>query len=168
MARHHIWKRVQFSPQDVYTLASDIEDYPNFIKYINAIRIHDDRQEGAFRTLLAEVRVRYKFVRERFSTYVILNPVERTVTTKLARGPFRKLNNHWFIHALDDGSSLIQFKVEYEFNAPFLEQLLAMRESKAANFIMGTFEKRAAERFENCGGDAAAMAEQIASIKGLN
>ncbi len=159
---------MKFAPDDVFTLASDVEDYPNFIKFINAIRIQSDVIDGDVRMLLAEVRVRYKFIRERFSTHVALNPIARTLATKLARGPFRSLSNRWVIHPLDDGSSLIEFIVAYEFNVPFLGQFLAAREDKAAHFIINAFEGRAAERFSGVGGDEQAVQAQIASIKGLN
>ncbi|PHS29281.1 MAG: ubiquinone-binding protein [Robiginitomaculum sp.] len=165
MARHHIWKRVKFCPDDVFMLASDVCDYPNFIKFISAVRIKNEQKKGHIRTLLAEVRIRYQFIRERFSTHVHLNAGERTVEVKLARGPFRKLSNHWNVHALDDGSSLVEFKVDYELNIPFLSQLLSTREDRAAASIMKAFERRAAERFEGVGGEDQAVEAQIAAIK---
>ncbi|MDQ7078209.1 MAG: type II toxin-antitoxin system RatA family toxin [Robiginitomaculum sp.] len=167
MARHHIWKRVAFSPDDVFTLASDIGDYPNFIKFISAIRIKDDYTHEGIRTLLAEVRIRYQFIRERFSTHVYLNAQERTVEVKLARGPFRKLKNSWRIHPLDDGSSFVEFKVDYELDIPFLSHLLKSKEDRAAASIMRAFERRAAERFQSVGGPDEDVEAQIAAIKSL-
>jgi len=158
---------VAFSPDDVFTLASDIGDYPNFIKFISAVRVKDDYTHEGIRTLLAEVRIRYQFIRERFSTHVHLNDQARTVEVKLARGPFRKLNNSWRIHALEDGSSFVEFKVDYELNIPFLSQLLSTKEDRAAASIMRAFERRAAERFETVGGPEEDMQAQIAAIKSL-
>jgi coenzyme Q-binding protein COQ10 len=165
MARHHIWKRVKFCPDDVFTLASDVCDYPNFIKFISAVRIKDDQKKGPIRTLLAEVRIRYQFIRERFSTHVNLDEAARTVEVTLARGPFRKLSNRWNVHALDDGSSFVEFKVDYELNIPFLSQLLSAKEDRAAASIMKAFERRAAERFEGIGGGVKAVESQMAAIK---
>ena len=156
-----------FTPDDVFTLASDIGDYPNFIKFISAVRIKEEHIHKGIRILLAEVRIRYQFIRERFSTHVHLNAQERTVEVKLARGPFRKLNNSWRIHALDDGSSFVEFKVDYELNIPFLSQLLRTREDRAAASIMRAFERRAAERFQPVGGPSEDMEAQIKTIKGL-
>ncbi len=167
MTRHHIWKHVSFSPDDVFTLASDVEDYPNFISFISAVRIKSDETDEALRTLLAEVRIRYKFVRERFATNVVLDADAYTVDVKLARGPFNKLSNFWTVHPLDDGSSLVEFKIEYELAIPFLGQLLSASEDRAAVSIINAFERRAAERFERTGGPQEAMNAQIASIKSL-
>lgn len=166
MGRQHIWRRVAFAPGDVFGLACDVTDYPNFIKYITAVRIKNENTDGPLRTLLAEVRVHYKYVRERFSTHVTLDREARTVDVKLARGPFRRLRNAWHIHALDDGSSLVEFKIDYELSVPFLGQLLRAREERAANAIITAFERRAAERFAPAGGDEAHVAAQIASLKG--
>ncbi len=166
MGRQHIWRRVAFAPDDVFALASDVTDYPNFIKYIAAVRVKNDHEDGGKRTLLAEVRVHYKYVRERFSTHVVLDRAGRTVDVRLARGPFSKLRNAWRIHALDDGSSLVEFKIDYELAIPFLGQLLRSKEDRAAAAIMTAFERRAGERFAPQGGDEAAVAAQIASIKG--
>ena len=166
MPRHHIWKRVLFAPDDVFALASDVTDYPNFINFITAVRIKNSERDGETQTLLAEVRVHYKYVRERFSTHVTLDRARRTVDVRLARGPFRKLRNAWRIHALDDGSSLVEFRIDYELAVPFLGQLLRAREDRAAAAIMTAFERRAAERFAPAGGAEDAVAAQIASIKG--
>lgn len=165
MARHHIWKRVNFTPDDVFALASDVHDYPKFIKFISAIRIKSDHTADGIRTLLAEVRIRYQFIRERFSTHVYLDARARTVEVKLARGPFRKLVNSWHIHPLDDGSSMVEFKVEYELAIPFLGQLLSAKEDRAAASIMKAFERRAAELFEPVGGPIEDVNTQIAAIK---
>jgi coenzyme Q-binding protein COQ10 len=158
---------VSFTPDDVFTLASDIGDYPNFIKFISAVRIKEDDTRDGIRTLLAEVRIRYQFIRERFSTRVHLNSEARTVEVKLVRGPFRKLSNSWRIHPLDDGSSFVEFKVDYELNIPFLSQLLRSKEDRAASSIMRAFERRAAERFQPVGGPNEDMEAQIAAIKAL-
>jgi coenzyme Q-binding protein COQ10 len=165
LARHHIWKRVTFSPDDVFTLASDIQDYPKFIKFISAVRIKSDQKDGDVRSLLTEVRIRYKFIRERFSTHVVLNSAARTVLVKLARGPFRKLKNSWHIHGLDDGSSFVEFKVDYELTIPFLGQMLSASEDRAAASIMRAFERRAAERFESIGGTIETVEAQMANIR---
>ena len=165
MPRHHIWKRVGFAPDDVFTLASDVTDYPNFIRFITAVRIKNEEKQGDVQTMLAEVRIHYKYIRERFSTHVTLDGGARTVDVRLARGPFRKLRNAWRIHALEDGSSLVEFVVDYELAIPFLGQLLRAKEDRAASAIMAAFERRAAERFEPAGGDEAPMAAQMASIK---
>ncbi len=165
MTKHHIWKRVSFAPDDVFLLASDVYDYPNFIKFISAVRIKEESENNGLRTILAEVRIRYKFVRERFATNVVLNAKARTVDVKLVRGPFNKLSNFWHIHALDDGSSLAEFKIDYELAIPFLGQLLSASEDRAAVSIMKAFEKRAAQRFEGVGGPLDVVQAQICSIK---
>ncbi len=120
------------------------------------------------RILLAEVRIHYQFIRERFSTQVSLNHSQRTVDVKLVRGPFRKLENKWCIHELEDGSSLVEFKVEYELTIPFLSHMLKSKEHRAASSIMKSFERRAAERFEVAGGDEQGVYAQIQSIKSGN
>jgi coenzyme Q-binding protein COQ10 len=165
LARHHIWKRVAFSPDDVFTLASDILDYPNFINFITAVRIKSDISDGDVRTLLAEVRIRYKFIRERFSTHVVFNAETRTVMVKLARGPFRKLKNSWHIHGLEDGSSMVEFKVDYELSIPLLGKMLSASEDRAATAIMNAFERRAAERFKPIGGPIEALEAQMSNIR---
>lgn len=157
-----------FAPEDVFSLASDVTDYPNFIKFISAVRVKDERvDDDGVRTLLAEVRIRYQFVRERFSTHVYLDKGNHTVEVSLARGPFRKLNNTWKIHALDDGSSFVEFEVEYELAIPFLSQLLSANEDRAAASIMRAFEKRAGQLFEPAGGSLADVEDQIALIKNM-
>ncbi len=132
---------------DLFALISDVENYPKFIKYIGSVRLLRAHDDGAVRKARAEVRVRYKYIRETFITDVKFYKEDGRVEVKLVSGPFRALHTHWALYPLGDGSTLVEFKITYELAIPFLARMLKDRQSKAADVIMNAFEGRAADLY---------------------
>lgn len=120
-------------------MAWDAERYPEFINLIAKVRIRG-RSENE---MLADVLVRYKFLRETFATKVKRDPVSREISVILHRGPLRRLENHWKFHPLSDGTTLVEFFVGYEFSIPMLGRLFETKKSKAEQLIINAFTLRA-------------------------
>tara|TARA_R110002072_G_scaffold150946_1_gene299637 strand:+ start:627 stop:1136 length:510 start_codon:yes stop_codon:yes gene_type:complete len=148
MSTHvHERLRIRHRPEDVYTLVGDVEAYPKFISFLTALRVtrRDDTEQGAI--LVAEAKARYKFVSEKFVTRVTLNDVAHTIRVDLVKGPFRSLVNTWEILRLPDGSSLVDFKIDFEFSNPMLNVLLAASKDRAVSFIINAFVDRARQLY---------------------
>ncbi|PHR60284.1 MAG: ubiquinone-binding protein [Robiginitomaculum sp.] len=143
MSRHHIFRHMPFSPHDLHDLAWDVEDYPNFIKFISAIRL----LKSAKNEMRAEVRVQYKMLRESFVTNITREPDDGEILVSLVSGPFKDLNNRWQFHPLADGSTLVEFMVSYRFSISWLGKLFGSKQSRAEHKVLRAFENRAASRF---------------------
>ncbi|HBT37666.1 MAG TPA: hypothetical protein DEB52_17180, partial [Hyphomonas sp.] len=67
--------RVPYSGEQAFELVSDIAAYPNFIKWITAMRVSEmtARQDGSF-TCIGEAAVGFKGFVERFTTRVVADP----------------------------------------------------------------------------------------------
>ena len=128
-------------------LVSDIERYPDFIRWIKALRVSNPREENGVRSELGEVLVGFKGFSERFSTLVVSNPLEKTVTASLVRGPFRRLKNVWQFSELPIGKAQIDFHLDYEFSNPVLSMLARSNTDKAVSRIMQSFMEEADRRY---------------------
>lgn len=135
--------RIRHAPEDVYGLVGDVESYPQFINILTALRVKSRQETEQGSSLVAEARARYKFVSERFVTRVILNDQDHRIDVSLVDGPFRSLTNSWAISRLPDGSSLVDFAIEFEFSNPMLNMLLSANKDRAVAYIIKAFTARA-------------------------
>jgi coenzyme Q-binding protein COQ10 len=90
----------------------------------------------------AEAGVGFSFLKERFSTRVKRDAVNRQIDVHLLSGPFRKLANRW--RFLDDPEGTrIEFDIDFQFKSRLLETLLQANFHHAVERLMGCFEARA-------------------------
>ncbi|MCW5723677.1 MAG: type II toxin-antitoxin system RatA family toxin [Maricaulaceae bacterium] len=154
-------RRIRHSPDDVFDLVTDVRGYPGFIGPMTALRVLEEQVADGSGELTAEARVRFKFVSERFVTRVRYDRASRRVDVSLIEGPFRKLDNAWRIHALADGSALIDFQIRYEFANPLLTMLLQANRERAVTYLVNAFEAEAARRYAQTGLDDAELTLQV-------
>lgn len=145
--------RIRHRPEDVFELVSDVRSYPQFIKYLSALRVRDERTEGSVTHLEADAVARYRFVTERFTTAVTLDRDVLGVEVSLVEGPFNTLQNSWVFHELGDGSTLVDFSIDFEFSNPLLQMLLAANKERAIHFIIDAFLAEADKRYETVGAE---------------
>jgi len=139
MTTRHVFKHMPFNSSELHALAWDVEDYPKFINFISAIRLL--KSEETF--MHAEVRVKYKMLRESFVTEVRRGPEKNEISVLLTKGPLRNLENHWQFHPLSDGSTLVEFWVKFSFAIPLLGKLFQSKQERAEQLILQSFECRA-------------------------
>lgn len=149
MTEHREQMNVPYAPDQIYELVSDVRDYPNFIKWIKAMRVFGEHAlgDGGVTELKAEAIVGYKFVRERFATKVTLNPAELAIDVSFISGPFSTLENRWRLATSEDGGTVVDFFIEFEFKNRILQALFDANFDRATNKLMDAFEQRAHERF---------------------
>ena len=144
--------RLRHRPEDLFDLVSDVRAYPKFIPLISAMRVTRDAVDAnGVGELDAEARVRFRFVRERFSTRVNLDRPERLIDVEYLSGPFHDLANQWRFHALSDGSTLVDFWIRYNFKNPILQVLVDTNRARAVRFLVGSFREEAERRYETAG-----------------
>lgn len=152
MSAQHVERlRLRHRPDDLFDLVSDVRSYPKFIKLISAMRVTRDRVHEGVGELDAEARVRFRLVRERFTTRVRLDRRERLIDVTYLSGPFHDLANQWRFHPLDDGSTLVDFWIRYSFRNPVLQVLMDTNRARAVRYLIGAFEQEAAARYELVG-----------------
>lgn len=152
MTTEHVERlRLRYSPDDLFDLVSDVRRYPDFISLITAMRVTRNHVEDGVGELDAEARVRFRFVRERFTSRVYLNKPQRRIDVTYLSGPFTDLANRWRFHQLSDGSTLVDFWIRYHFNNPLLQMLVDTNRGRAVRYLIHAFENAAETRFEKIG-----------------
>ncbi len=115
---------VEFTCEQMYELVSDIESYPQFVKFCCAGRLDAIHDDGYTATLEYQVG---KF-RKSFTTRNRTKP-HSEILMKLVSGPFKKLDGKWSFISVGQNRCQVKFEVDYEFS------------SKAAEFALGRFFK---------------------------
>lgn len=144
----HTLKRVlPFTPEQLFHLVGDVDCYPQFVPWITAMRTWNRRADEDGATLVdAEAQVGFSFLKERFSTRVRRDPLNRTVEVSLIRGPFRRLTNRWTFHPHEEGTE-IEFFIDFEFKSRILQAVLEANFNRAVDKLIACFEARATQLY---------------------
>jgi len=145
--------RLRYRPEDLFDLVSDVRRYPDFIQMISAMRVMRERVQDGTGELDAEARVRFRFVRERFTTRVRLDRSALAIDVEYLSGPFHDLANHWRFYRLEDGSSLVDFRIRYAFRNPLFQMLMDTNRTRAIRYLVHAFEGEASRRYQPVGAD---------------
>ena len=139
---------IPHSADNLYELVRDIRRYPDFIKWIRAVAVSEEKGEadGPY-SCLGEANVYFKGFDERFATYVTADPVARRIEVKLARGPFRHLRNRWQFDPRGDDKTRVHCFIDYEFKNPVLGLLARTNSRLAVELIIDAFRAEADRRF---------------------
>ena len=143
----HSEKRViRHHPQDLYRLVADVQSYPEFLPWCLAARI----REKSAHDLTADLIIGFNVFRERFTSYVELDPDALKINVAYAEGPFKYLSNKWVFHHHLDGCE-IEFYVDFEFNSRLLQSVIETLFTEAVKRMVTAFESRADALYEKTG-----------------
>ncbi len=147
MPTHGEKRRVPYTPDQMYRLVADIERYPEFLPWTAGCRI---RSRGPLpggaagdEVIEADLIISFKVFRERFGSRVTLKPSERHIDVAYLDGPFKYLNNHWKFIELEDGTTEIDFFVDFEFKSALLQRIIGVVFNEAMRRVVRAFEQRA-------------------------
>ena len=147
MPRYEENLEIGYAGEDLFSLVSDITQYPNFIKWIHAIRVRNKVEHRNGYTCDADVSVGFRGFAERFSTQVNADSQNGIVKATLLKGPMKSLQTVWKLSAQSERRCAVSFVVEYEFSNFMLRMLASANESLAAKRIMQAFLDEAERRF---------------------
>ncbi len=139
----HVTKLLPYAPDELFALVADVEAYPEFLPWVSSMRIWNrTAPQAGVRTLDAEAKVGFAFVRETFATRVRLDEVMRQIEVSLLYGPFKRLKNGWSF-APAEGGTRIEFDIDFAFKSRLLDALLSANLRQAADRLIACFESRA-------------------------
>jgi coenzyme Q-binding protein COQ10 len=137
-------RRVRHKAEEMFDLVADVERYPEFVPLCTALRVRHRRPEKDGReTLVADMTVGYKVIRERFTSRVMLDKPRLKVVVEYIDGPFSHLENIWTFRDEGDGGSRIGFFIDYEFRSRTLGSLMGSLFDAAFRKFARAFEERA-------------------------
>ncbi len=139
-------RRVGHTPAQMFDLVADVEAYPRFLPLCKALRVTRRSEEDAVLTLVADMEVGYKAIRETFASRITCERPALKIVVNYIDGPFRQLENVWHFRELEGGRAcLIDFHIAYEFRNRMLGMLMGSMFDTAFRRFAEAFEQRADE-----------------------
>lgn len=132
---------IWYSPEEMYTLVTHVDQYPQFLPWCDHARVltqSDTEME-------AEVGILFSGVRQSFVTRNTHVHGSR-VDMQLVKGPFSQLQGQWNFYALGDGSQRackVELQLNYGFDSPALAKVVGPVFDKIAASMVEAFVKRA-------------------------
>jgi coenzyme Q-binding protein COQ10 len=139
-------RRVAHSADDMFDLVADVEKYPRFLPLCQALMVRGRKQLGDGReVLVADMTVAYRFVKETFTSRVVLDRGTRTIEVSYLDGPFKTMEIRWTFVPIDGTRSEVGFYVHYEFRNRTFSTLMGAVFDRAVRRFTNAFEDRADE-----------------------
>ena len=136
--------RVQHSADDMFELVADVESYPRFVPLCGALRVRRRTESEGVVTLIANMEIGYKAIRETFTSRVTCERSVNKILVEYIDGPFKHLENHWIFHDCEEGKAcLVEFRITYEFKSKALGLIMGGMFDAAFRKFAEAFEDRA-------------------------
>jgi coenzyme Q-binding protein COQ10 len=135
-------RRVPFTPQQMFDLVADVEQYPQFLPLCQDLRVTSRTRSGDGEVIIAEMHVGYRSIREAFPSRVTLEPAKLQVFVEGLGGPFRYLDNRWSFRPVGSGCD-VEFSIAYELKSLTLRMLVGSFFDHAFRRFAEAFEARA-------------------------
>jgi coenzyme Q-binding protein COQ10 len=131
----------------MFALVADVERYPEFVPLCRALKVRRrEKSETEIETLIADMEVGYKAIRETFTSRVGLDRPRLKIVVEYVDGPFSRLENVWnFRDAAEGGGSTVEFFIAYEFRSRLLAAVMGSVFDAAFRKFSAAFEARADE-----------------------
>lgn len=143
-------RRVKHAAENMFNLVADVQSYPGFVPLCKSLNVRrrDTLPDGR-EVVIAEMTVAYRFIRESFTSRVVLDRANNVIDVTYLDGPFKELFNRWMFSPVDEGTTDVNFSIRYEFR------------NRALAAVMGSVFDRAFRRF------AVAFEERANAVYGL-
>jgi coenzyme Q-binding protein COQ10 len=139
-------RRVRHSAADMFDLVADVERYPDFVPLCRDLKVRQRSPSGeGAETIVADMTVAYKLVRESFRSRVTLDKPKLQILVEYLEGPFSHLENRWTFRPAGEGSCEVEFFIDYEFKSRTLGLLMGAMFDAAFRRFAAAFERRADE-----------------------
>jgi coenzyme Q-binding protein COQ10 len=137
-------RQVRHSASDMFDLVADVEHYPEFVPLCQSLKVRKrSAEDGGREVIVADMTIAYKLIRETFTSRVTLDRNALTILVEYLEGPFRRMNNRWRLHPIDEENCDVEFFLAYEFRSRALGLLMGSIFDAAFRRFATAFEHRA-------------------------
>ena len=127
-----------FSPQQMFELVNNINDYPQFLNWCEDVSILNQSDDQ----ITASVQINKGGLKQTFSTENTLRPF-RLIEMQLLDGPFEQLSGEWRFEPLGENATKVFLNLEFKFESKLLDMSLSPIFTKIANSQLDAFVARA-------------------------
>lgn len=147
MGSYTATRHLPYSAEQLFSLAANVAEYPNFVPLCKSARIWGEEvdDDGVCRFEAALVVEYEKLgIREEFISRVTADPNSLKVTSVADEGPVRHLVSHWiFNDAPKHGGCTVSYDVDFRMRSTALNLVMNAAFSKVVDRVMNAFEERA-------------------------
>ena len=137
-------RRVRHAAAEMFDLVADMERYPEFLPLCQEMRVRKRTVGGeGIETVVADMTVAYKVVRETFTSRVTLDRPNLEIMVEYLNGPFSRMENRWDFHPVGEQFCDIEFFISYEFRSRMFAMLMGAMFDTAFRRFAQAFERRA-------------------------
>jgi ribosome-associated toxin RatA of RatAB toxin-antitoxin module len=131
---------IWFSAEEMFSLVTDIDHYPEFLPWCDQASVLARDAQG----MTARVGISFGGIRQSFTT-CNTHQDGREVHMKLVEGPFSKLDGQWNFTPLAEGQRAckVEFTLRYAFTSTALAALVGPVFDRIAGSLVDAFVKRA-------------------------
>ena len=147
MSSTSIKKIIHCNKKNLVNMVLDIENYPDFVPWCLASKIHEKKETEDFIEIKADLRVGKKFLNEVYTSLVLYSKKEDTITVTNIKGPLKYLKNNWVFREINNNTQL-QFSIDFELKNSFLNIIMKNYLNLGLNKIADAFEERARKLFK--------------------
>ena len=139
-------RRVKHKAANMFDLVADVQSYPRFVPLCRSlsVRRRDTLPDGR-EVIIAEMTVAYKFIRETFTSRVVLDRANSVIDVAYLDGPFKEFHNRWTFRPVAEGVTDVDFSIRYEFKSRALAMVMGSVFDSAFRRFASAFEDRANE-----------------------
>lgn len=133
---------VPYTPDQMYDLVSNVEDYPEFLPWCDEVNILE-REDMRIK---ASLGVRKGKINQAFTTMNNMVPGKR-IEMNLVEGPFKKLHGVWHFSPRGDSGCEITLDMEFDFARGLLGYGFGKIFGGIANTMVDAFCQRARQLY---------------------
>ena len=149
MPKASVKRLIECNKSQLIDLVLDIEKYPQFVPFCYDAKIHENKDEGNLKKIIADLTIGKGPFKDTYKSDVVLNKQEDTIFVKNIDGPLNHLSNNWKFTDKKNGITEVTFDIDFEIKNKFLNSLMVVSFQFGLEKIADAFQKRAEELFGN-------------------
>jgi ribosome-associated toxin RatA of RatAB toxin-antitoxin module len=137
---HHISKSaiVPYTPQQMFELVNNIDDYSQFLNWCDSSSILNQSDDQ----ITASVQINQGGLKQSFSTLNTLTPY-KSIEMQLLDGPFDELSGEWRFETLGENASKVHLTLQFKFKSMLIDMALSPIFKSISNSQLDAFVARA-------------------------
>jgi len=129
---------VPYTPQQMFELVNNIDDYSQFLNWCDSSSILNQSEDQ----ITASVEINKGGIKQAFSTLNTLTPYE-SISMELIDGPFDELTGEWRFKPLGENAAKIHLDLQFKFKSMLIDMALSPVFKNIANSQLDSFVARA-------------------------
>ncbi|MDB9975778.1 type II toxin-antitoxin system RatA family toxin [Candidatus Thioglobus sp.] len=129
---------VPYTPQQMFELVNNIDDYSQFLNWCDSSSILNQSDDQ----ITASVEINKGGIKQTFSTLNTLTPYH-SIAMELVDGPFDELSGEWRFEPLGENAAKIHLDLQFKFKSMLIDMALSPVFKNIANSQLDSFVARA-------------------------